>query len=267
MSYAPAVARHPLEDINLLTQEFDALRKDMDRLKDHQVFRLVRDMEDLRTFMRWHVFAVWDFMSLVKRLQQDLTCVAVPWMPPANAKAARLINDIVLGEESDEAMDGAHASHFELYLTAMQEVGAPTREIMNFLRHMCSGVSAPDALTRAGAHPAVAEFVCATLETACNGKTHEVLGSFFFGRENVIPRMFSSLLDSWTVDANAAPTFVYYLKRHIELDGDSHGPAAETLIEELLKDDTRKRSSLLKAARQAVRQRIKLWDALAAELA
>jgi len=242
------------------------LQKAMEELEHHPVFKQVRTVEDLQTFMRWHVFAVWDFMSLVKRLQRDLTCVNVPWMPPANAKATRLINEIVLGEESDENLNGGHASHFELYLGAMREVGAEPHEVLAFLRYFSQGVPLEQAMERAGAPSQVICFVQSTLKTACHNQTHEVLGSFFYGRENVIPHMFSALLNDWTVDAGSAPTFVYYLKRHIELDGDSHGPAAEQLIDELLQDDIVMRGELTSAALNAVQQRLALWDALAEQL-
>ncbi len=242
------------------------LQKAMDELEHHPVFQQVRNLDDLRTFMRWHVFAVWDFMSLVKRLQRDLTCVGVPWMPPANAKAARLINEIVLGEESDEKPGDGHASHFELYLDAMREIGVEPQEVLTFLRLFSQGMPLEQALEKAGAPLQVVRFVHSTIQTACHSQTHEVLGSFFYGRENVIPHMFSALLNDWTVDANSAPTFVYYLKRHIELDGDSHGPAAEQLIDELLQDDVVMRGELVAAALDAVQQRLALWDALAEQL-
>ncbi len=252
---------------HLAIEEMEAvLHQRMEAMKYHHVFSTVRSVSDLHTFMQWHVFAVWDFMSLVKRLQRDLTCVDLPWLPPQNPAAARLINEIVLGEESDEAFGGGHASHFDLYLQAMREVGAATVQIECFIDAVVSGETIVEALHQADVPVAVKQFVLSTLRTALTGSTEEVLGSFFYGREDVIPHMFQSLLDNWTVDPNAAPTFVYYLKRHIELDGDSHGPAAQTLIDDLLGQDKTSRERLLMSALNAIDHRIRLWDALANEL-
>lgn len=247
--------------------EFNQLRQAMAALGRHRVFTCVRNTNQLQTFMEWHVYAVWDFMSLVKRLQRDLTYVTVPWLPPLNAKAARLINEIVLGEESDENGVGGYASHFDLYLRAMREVGADCGGIQAFIRYVREGFPVAQALERVDAPLPVASFVLSTLQTACHASTHEVLGSFFYGRENVIPEMFNSLLKDWKIDPKTAPTFVYYLKRHIELDGDDHGPAAEKIIREILRDDPVKQSELIRAARDAVSARLMLWDALADVLA
>ncbi|ODU33486.1 MAG: mangotoxin biosynthesis-involved protein MgoB [Lysobacterales bacterium 69-70] len=236
-------------------------------LQHHRVFGMVRDLDDLRLFMRWHVFAVWDFMSLVKRLQMDLTCVSLPWMPPRHPKAARLVNEIVLGEESDETLSDGHTSHYDLYLEAMREVGVEPLEVNRFLNELRNGRGVSEALQSAQAPTAVADFVRATLLTAETGSTYEVLGSFFYGRENVIPTMFSALLAEWAIDEASVPTFVYYLKRHIELDGDAHGPAAEAIIDELVADDLERRLAVVRAAVAAVRARIALWDALADALA
>ena len=235
-------------------------------LHKHHVFGMVHNINDLRTFMRWHVFAVWDFMSLVKRLQIDLTCVSLPWMPPKHPKAARLINEIVLGEESDETLTGSHISHYDLYLQAMEEVGIEPTEMREFLLELEACGDVTEALQRANVPTAIGDFVQATLKTAHEGSTYEVLGSFFYGRENVIPKMFTALLEEWSIDEGSVPTFVYYLKRHIELDGDAHGPAAEAIINDIIGEKLVRRIELVHASISAVKARILLWDALAKTL-
>ena len=88
----------------------------------------------LRCFMEHHVWAVWDYFQLLKRLQAELSCTRLPWVPSQDPQLRRFINEIVLEEESDLTEDGAsHASHLELYLRAMQQAGADTGPITSFL--------------------------------------------------------------------------------------------------------------------------------------
>src|ERR1700730_10997614 len=153
-------------------------------LLEHPLYAVVASVDDLRRFMEDHVFAVWDFMSLLKRLQQDMTCTRVPWFPAENARAARLINDIVIGEETDADPDGSYASHLDLYLRAMGDVGASTLQFDRFCSLARVGVPVEAALARIAAPPHVQAFVAHTMTLANSGSTEEVLAAFFsMGRE------------------------------------------------------------------------------------
>jgi hypothetical protein len=241
----------------VVNQEVFQLRQGLER---HGVFAAIRGLQDLQAFMQIHVFAVWDFMSLAKRLQRDLTCVSLPWMPPQDPGAARLINDIILAEESDVGPDGAAASHLDLYLGAMREVGASTKVFESFLNALGSGTPVEEALEDPEIPSFVRAFVAGTLDTALEGTTLETMASFFYGRENVIPGMFQGLLDNWGMSAASAPQFVYYLQRHIELDGDAHGPAASQLVASMLARKPSALKSTRQAAVEALRARHRLWD-------
>ena len=116
------------------------------QLQEHPIFLEINSFPQLQHFMQNHVFAVWDFMTLTKRLQQDLTCIRLPWLPPTDPQAARLINEIVLDEESDLRLGDGHSSHFELYLEAMREVGACTTTIERFIALQREGASLDSAL-------------------------------------------------------------------------------------------------------------------------
>ena len=212
--------------------------------------------------METHVFAVWDFMSLTKRLQQELTCTRLPWLPPADPAAARLINEIVLGEETDDRLDGGHYSHFELYLDAMREIGASTQQIERFVALQNDGLHYSVALQRVNAGQAASTFVSHTLHTALHAPAHSVAAAFLHGRESVIPQMFQTILDQWNVGVEQAPVFRYYLQRHIEVDADEHGPAAEQLLMRLVDGDEQRLSEVYQGALAAVESRIQLWDTL-----
>jgi len=213
--------------------------------------------------MEDHVFAVWDFMSLLKRLQRDLTCTKVPWFPVDNARAARLINDIVIGEETDVDPDGSYVSHLDLYLRAMADVGASSRQFETFRSLARDGTSVDAAMMQSGVPPHVRAFVTHTMALARSGSTEEVLAAFFYGREDIIPEMFSRLqktLPGARHDKDPLRHFIYYIERHIELDGDSHGPMGRELLENLVAGSPQRDERALRAACDSIQARIELWN-------
>lgn len=234
-------------------------------LLEHPLYRAVDTLPRLRVFMATHVFAVWDFMCLAKRLQRDLTSMDPLWRPPAMPEMARFINGVILGEESDDGPEGEAISHCELYIGAMDEVGAPTEIVRRFIGLISDGVEVEVALTAAAAPRAARTFVRRTLATALDGDTVEVLASFLFGREDLIPDMFSRLLPRWEA-SRTAKKFTYYVKRHIELDGDSHGPAARKALIQLAGTDPGAWRAARRAAEDAIAARLALWDRVLAEI-
>ena len=240
------------------------LRKE---LVSHPIYAEVDRLESLRVFMKYHVFAVWDFMSLLKALQRAVTCVEVPWVPAGNPKVRRFVNEIVLGEESDEDGRGGYLSHFELYCQAMEQCGADLRPVQRFLKELQGGRGWERALDRAGAPECVVQFVGNTLEVALSGKPHCIAAAFFFGREDVIPDMFRALVA--TIHRESAPNlerFLYYVDRHIELDGDHHGPLARQMVTQLCDNNRVFHQEAVEAALRSLRSRVELWDGVLAEM-
>ncbi|WP_067583768.1 DUF3050 domain-containing protein [Endozoicomonas ascidiicola] len=236
------------------------------QLFNHAVYQKIHNMETLAKFMEAHVFAVWDFMSLAKRLQLEFTAMQLPWTPQADARSARFINEIILYEETDKDQNGIPMSHLEMYLAAMREVSADTRKIESVLYAVKVGTSCKLAMRAANVPEYVQAFVTDTMNVAQHGSLPEVASYFLFGREDAIPEMFTALLDQWDVDEKAVPAMTYYLKRHIALDGDEHGPAAESLLKQCINGDAQAEQAALSKAKQAIQSRIKFWDGLEKEL-
>jgi hypothetical protein len=229
------------------------------RLADHPLYARIGDERDLRVFMESHVFAVWDFMSLLKALQGRLTCVQVPWRPTEWPASRRFINEIVLGEESD-LFEGRAVSHFELYLEAMREAGADVGAMLGLLE-------ADGELDFSGVPEAAGRFVGATFSLIDSGGVHELAAAFTFGREDVIPDMFRSLVR----DLNARlggrfAKFQWYLERHIEVDGEDHGPLSLRMVADLCGNDARLWDEAGRAAEVSLLARIALWDGILAGL-
>lgn len=235
-------------------------------LVSHPLYSRLRSFDDAREFMAHHVFAVWDFFSLLKRLQREVTCVETPWLPRGLGDHARFILEIVLSEESDEAIGRGFISHFELYLDAMTEIGADRSAIDGLLARLGLGYDPFDALAHEEIPDFVQEFVSGTLRVALAGRPHEVAASFCHGRENLLPDVLTGIQDGLGTELDRAPIFKHYLERHITLDHDEHGPLALRLLAELCEDDAVKIEQANRAGVEAINARGRLWDGIAARI-
>ena len=98
-----------MNNINNLLNNISETRKE---LINHPLYARLNSEQAIANFMETHVYAVWDFMSLVKALQIDLTSVKLPWVPTKDNVSRRLINEIVLGEESDIDQDESSGNRY-----------------------------------------------------------------------------------------------------------------------------------------------------------
>jgi hypothetical protein len=238
------------------------------QLEDHPVYSAIHGVEDLRLFMSHHVYSVWDFMSLIKYLQGMIAPTSYPWLPGGDGDVRRFINELVLEEESDEALPGSgqqFGSHFELYCQAMREIGADAEAPLRFIERVRG-----QGVTAALAHPEVPAasraFTGRTFAFIDSGKPHTVAAALALGREHIIPCMFRALLDRIGIAESDAPAFHYYLKRHIHLDEDFHAPLSLRLLNGLCGDDPQRHAEAVAAGREAVGARLQFWDGVLDQL-
>jgi hypothetical protein len=253
-------AADPLQELQLRLVPLRAT------LLEHPLYRRIDGAAALRTFMEHHVFAVWDFMSLLKGLQKQLTCVEIPWRPAHDGSAARLVNEIVLGEESDDDGEGGYASHYGLYLRAMKDAGANTDSIETFVARIDEGAGLETALEEAKTPAAAAAFVEETFHTLEQGSLCSLAAAFTFGREDLLPSVFEKIVEQANATTGGFGRFQYYLNRHIQLDGDVHGPMAARLVRSLCGDEPERWRQAEAGALGALQSRLALWDGMLAAI-
>lgn len=247
--------------IHQIENEINSLKN---QLIYHPLYKMMEQKEDLQVFMEHHVFAVWDFMSLVKKLQLDLTSTSLPWVPSSYPSAGRLINEIVWGEETDVNKDGLAMSHFEMYLQAMNQVGASTIGMNQFIESLDTSKSIINQIQATKLPTFVKEFLKFTFNVIGTNKTHVIAAVFTFGREDLIPDMFIEVVKNINKESEGNLShLIYYLERHIEVDSGEHGPMALKMIEKLCGQDQNKWNEALEASKTALNHRIALWDGIA----
>ncbi len=240
------------------------IQSQKEQLLNHSLYKKIKTIDDLRQFQESHVYAVWDFMSLLKALQSTLTCTTTPWLPIGNPETRYLINEIVLAEETDISIDGKRQSHYEMYIDAMQSCGAETRHIESFLENVIQTQNIFVSIKQSDLHPNIKAFLDFTFRVIEQGKPHEIAAAFTFGREDLIPEMFTAILKNFQTNfpETDLSKLIYYFERHIELDGDEHGPMAMVMINELCGENETKWKEVEEISIQALEKRIALWDAI-----
>jgi hypothetical protein len=248
---------HMNEQVERLQKAIAPLRE---QIINHRLYSAIHDIEDLRIFMQYHVFAVWDFMSLLKSLQNKLTCTTVPWFPKGSADTRFLINEIVVGEEADVDSFNNRKSHFELYLDAMNQCGADITPINSFIEELKRTGDFQAAFNLSGTPQQAREFVDFTFKIIASDKDYLQSAIFTFGREDLIPGMFISMVNDINKRfPDSVSIFKYYLERHIEVDGDHHSHLALQMTANLCTDDACWREAE-QSAIESLQTRIRLWD-------
>jgi len=249
----------PIEDLKLGIQPI------REALLLHPVYSQIKDFEGIKDFAKYHVFAVWDFMSLLKSLQIGLTSVSLPWVPVGSANTRYLINEIVCGEESDIDEQGNRTSHFELYLSAMRQMGADISKIDQLLILLKTGRPINDSIEALEVPIQVKQFLQFTFEIAMHAPLHVKAAVFTFGREDLIPDMFTQILNKiYAEHPVKVSIFKYYIERHIEVDGGHHSELAIQMVSELCGNDKTKWEEATKASLDSLKTRSLLWDAVCA---
>ena len=246
--------------VDQINQSIQLLRED---LLNHSLYSKIKNINDLQKFVETHIFAVWDFMSLLKSLQSQLTCTNTPWLPNKNSKTAYLINEIVLAEETDINQVGERKSHYELYLEAIKSFGADTNDIDLFLNKL-KNEDIFSAINSLNVPKEVKYFLEFTFKIIEEGKPHKVAAAFTFGRENLIPSMFTAILKNFQKNFpdQDISKLIYYFERHIELDEDEHGPMALGMVTELAGNDPEKWQEIEEVSVEALKKRIGLWNSI-----
>lgn len=246
-----------------MTDRIDQLTKRLlpltTKIVNHPLYTDISSVGNLKLFMSEHVFAVWDFMCLLKELHRRIVSTSSPWFPPKDALSANLISSILVEEEGDITEDGNYASHFDIYLSAMEKIGADTRPINELLMALVNGCNIQDAIELVHLRSGTKQFVLTTF-SFFERPLHELAAAFVYGREGITSAMFTPMLERLKTNLNNGQeqysTLVYYFKRHIDLDGNEHFPKALKMLDNLIGNDEKKIIEAEQAAVRALNARI-----------
>ncbi|MBA4542783.1 MULTISPECIES: DUF3050 domain-containing protein [Thermoactinomyces] len=246
----------------LETQSLQAARKE---ILTHALLSHLHTEGNVRIFMKHHIFVVWVYMSLLKKLQQSFTCVSLPWLPRTNASFARFLNELAVWEETDKDGKGNYASHFEIYFQAMEEMKADTNPIETYLQMLQAGYHPVESLFQSEIPPSAADFTKQCLELAGNGQLHEVASAFCYGYEYLVPELYARLAKSFS-KISVSERLIYFLNRHTQISSNKRAPIAENLLLTLCGEDPVKIGQAEKVAHATLAAWRGVLDGILAEI-
>ncbi|PZN76053.1 MAG: hypothetical protein DM484_17295 [Candidatus Methylumidiphilus alinenensis] len=255
ISHLDITSTHSLIEIKKLTS----------KLVSHRLYSSIVSINDILIYMEHQVWCVWDFMSLVKAIQNHFISSDIAWLPPTDALSGHQIYEILMTEETDiDETGGKHSSHFETYVRAMTQAGADKTSIERFISELRNGKTIEDALILAKPPEAAKAFVETTIKIA-RGPIHGVVAAFCLSREGIIPDMFTTFLSHLDVKENLS-IFEWYLRRHVAVDSECHGPQSVRLFKHVIGDDPVKQHEALEVAKEALIARVTFLDKILAAL-
>ena len=243
----------------------------------HKLYQNITSIQDIKIFMYMHVFAVWDFMSILKSLQNHLTNINIPWTPTKNTISRRLINEIVLYEESDFDENNNTMSHFEIYLQTMKKLNVNTKNIDQTIENVKqiqknnidskinnnNSILYKNMISNINIPIEIKEFLNFTFDTIYSNQLHKIASIFTFGRENIIPDMFINIVSNISKNTQIdLSSLLYFLNRHIDLDQNLHGPMSLYMIVDICQNDEEKYNQVIQIAKQSLQKRLKLYDSI-----
>lgn len=229
-----------------------------DQLTTHSIYSKLNSKKNLLQFMSHHVYSVWDFMNLLKFLQCHITSVTVPWKPK-NPALSRLINEIVLEEESD-IINEKETSHFQFYANTLLDID-PSHTITTFLSDLKSAVNYKTLINKAYI-PQPSKHFCKFTFECINHSLLAVLAAFTFGRETLLPSVFEQITKENQLKKDSQLTgFFDYLERHIELDGNRHSHLALDLVKLSCKNKE-DWTTVSTFAKRALEARLSFWSSI-----
>ena len=241
------------------TKKLEMVSEKTFQLSVHTVFEKINTLDRAKIYMESQIWCVWDFMMLLRSIQNHYMCQNYLWLPPQDTKVARFIYEMLISEETDiDETGGGYSSHFETYLRAMSDAGADMIPINEFLRHVRKGDTFEELMELKFIPDYAKDFMRNTHEI-CKGSPESAVAAFCLGRENLIPEMFKVFLRHLEKHQELN-TFRWYLMRHVAVDSENHGPQSARLLERVLDNDKKKIEDALDTSVNALESREKFLD-------
>lgn len=233
-------------------------------LESHKLYDRIFDDYSLRLFVEHHVVCVWSYNYLLRNIYQELVSMIQPLNSQAQKEALRIISEAILEEEVEEQTDGSLLSHLEIYLEAMQELGADVGPILSFFDMQESGASWQESLAASHFPASVAQYA-RSMGELFERPLHERAAVLFYEGEPFIPDTFLNRLGQLGArhDVNR---LLDYFERHIEGLKRPGFSTSGRLVEIFCGDNPQLNDEAEKAAEQAMQIRIDLWNKLSDNL-